>query len=125
MKLNTLTHGFYSRILGLSLGCNRALAGCEMVVVGYGGGGRKARNQAFSRPSSAADASTLIQSEDQAEMARIKVMVDTGKVEWDVVQIEGPDLLRGCAEGLYRPTDPGHGTSLRFRRTGLECGNCP
>lgn len=105
MKSNTLTHGFYPLMLALSLGCSSAQAGSEMVVVGYGGAGQKAQNLAFFQPFSAADGSRLIQSEYNGEMARIKVMVDTAKVDWDVVQIEGPDLLRGCDEGMYEPLD--------------------
>ncbi|MCT7085234.1 ABC transporter substrate-binding protein, partial [Salmonella enterica subsp. enterica serovar Oranienburg] len=73
----------------------------EMVVVAYGGAGQKAQDVALFQPFSKADGSKLIQSEYNGEMARIKVMVDTGNVDWDVVQIEGPDLMRGCEEGMY------------------------
>lgn len=38
-------------------------------------------------------------------MGRIKVMVDTNSVNWDVVQVEGDGLVRGCEEGLFEPLD--------------------
>lgn len=105
MKSNTCKYGFYPLLLSMALGLNSAQAGPDMVVVGYGGAGQKAQDVAFFQPFSVADHSKLIQSEYNGEMARIKVMVDTGSVDWDVVQIEGPDLMRGCDEGLYEHLD--------------------
>jgi len=91
--------------LCLCLGLGSAQAASDMVVVGYGGAGQKAQDVAIFQPFSAQDKSKLIQTEYNGEMARIKVMVDTGNVDWDVVQIEGPDLLRGCDEGMYERLD--------------------
>lgn len=105
MKSNTLKHGFYPLCLALACSMGSAQAAPDMVVVGYGGAGQKAQDAAFFKPFSAADGSPLIQSEYNGEMARIKVMVDTGNVDWDVVQIEGPDLMRGCEEGMYEQLD--------------------
>jgi len=105
MKSNTLKHGFYPLALTLAMGLGSAQAASEMVVVGYGGAGQKAQDVAFFQPFAAVDQSKVIQSEYNGEMARIKVMVDTGNVDWDVVQIEGPDLMRGCEEGMYERLD--------------------
>lgn len=89
----------------LALGLGSAQAAPQMVVVGYGGAGQKAQDVAIFQPFSAQDGSKLIQSEYNSEMARIQVMADTGNVDWDVVQIEGPDLMRGCDEGIYEHLD--------------------
>ncbi|WP_280043739.1 ABC transporter substrate-binding protein [Pseudomonas sp. Hg5Tf] len=89
----------------LAVGLGSAQAAPDMVVVAYGGAGQKAQDAAIFQPFSAQDGSKLIQSEYNGEMARIKVMVDTGNVDWDLVQIEGPDLMRGCDEGMYEPLD--------------------
>ncbi|MFP3515495.1 ABC transporter substrate-binding protein [Pseudomonas sp. SIMBA_077] len=105
MKSNTLKQGFYPVLLTLAMGFGSAQAAPNMVVVGYGGAGQKAQDVAFFQPFSAADGNKLIQSEYNGEMARIKVMVDTGNVDWDVVQIEAPDLMRGCDEGMYERLD--------------------
>ncbi|NBF02918.1 extracellular solute-binding protein [Pseudomonas sp. Fl5BN2] len=109
MKALSLTHGFSSLTLSLALslmlGLDSAQAAPDMVVVAYGGAGQKAQDVALFQPFSKADGSKLIQSEYNGEMARIKVMVDTGNVDWDVVQIEGPDLMRGCDEGMYERLD--------------------
>lgn len=89
----------------LALGLGSAQAAPDMVVVAYGGAGQKAQDAAIFQPFSAQDGSKLIQSEYNGEMARIKVMVDTGNVDWDLVMIEAPDLMRGCEEGMYERLD--------------------
>lgn len=90
MKSNACKYGSYPlfSVLALGLALGSAQAAQEMVVVGYGGAGQKAQDTAFFKPFSARDGSQLMQSEYNGEMARIKVMVDTGSVDWDVVQIE-------------------------------------
>ena len=125
MKSNTLKHGFYPLVLSLAMGLGSAQAASDMVVVGYGGAGQKAQDVAFFQPFAAVDQSKVIQSEYNGEMAKIKVMVDTGNVDWDVVQIEGPDLMRGCEEGMYERLDwtrLGHADQL-IPDAAQECGS--
>ena len=125
MKSNTLKHGFYPLALTLAMGLGNAQAASDMVVVGYGGAGQKAQDVAFFQPFAAVDQSKVIQSEYNGEMAKIKVMVDTGNVDWDVVQIEGPDLMRGCEEGMYERLDwtrLGHVDQL-IPEAAQECGS--
>lgn len=101
MRMHGTKNSFYPLLLATTLVVGSVQAADKMVVVGYGGTGQKAQDVAFFQPFSAADGTPLIQTEYNGEMARIKVMVDTGHVDWDVVQIEGPDLARGCDEGMY------------------------
>ncbi|WP_166366173.1 ABC transporter substrate-binding protein [Pseudomonas akapageensis] len=105
MKANTLKTVFRPLLMCLAIGAAAAQAAPGMVVVSYGGAGQKALDEAFFKPFGVKDGSPLMQSEYNGEMARIKVMVDSGNVDWDVVQIEGPDLLRGCDEGMYEHLD--------------------
>ncbi|SDO86393.1 ABC transporter substrate-binding protein [Pseudomonas jinjuensis] len=92
-------------LLALGLCAGVAQAAESMVVVGYGGAGQKAQEVAFFKPFSASTGVKLVQSEYNGEMAKIKVMADTGHADWDLVQIEGPDLARGCDEGLFERLD--------------------
>jgi hypothetical protein len=108
----------------MAMGLGSAQAASDMVVVGYGGAGQSPGCgvlPAVQRPGQ----SKVIQSEYNGEMARIKVMVDTGNVDWDVVQIEGPDLMRGCDEGMYERLDwtrLGHADQL-IPEAAQECGS--
>jgi len=125
MKANRLKLARYPLLLSLAMAMGSVQAAPDMVVVGYGGAGQKAQDVAFFQPFSALDQSKLIQSEYNGEMARIKVMVDTGNVDWDVVQIEGPDLMRGCEEGMYERLDwtqLGHAAQL-IPEAAQECGS--
>ena len=43
--------------------------------------------------------------EYNGEQAKIKAMVETKNVTWDVVEVESPDVARGCDEGLFETLD--------------------
>jgi len=77
----------------------------EMTVISYGGVSKTVQTEVFYQPFEAAHQVKLIAGEYNGEMGRIKVMVDTNSVSWDVVQVEGDDLVRGCEEGLFEPLD--------------------
>lgn len=97
----------------------------DMVVVGYGGDGQKAQSEAFFKPFEAEDGKPIIQSEYNGEMARIRVMADTGHVDWDLVQIEGPDLVRGCESGMFERLDWQRmgGSERLIEDAAQECGS--
>jgi len=82
-----------------------ALAVENMVIVGFGGAAQKIQNTTIFEPFAKASNVKVVQTEYNGEMARIKVMADTGHADWDVVQVEAPDLERGCAEGLFQKLD--------------------
>ncbi len=88
-------------LLALGLCCGVAQAAENMVVVGYGGAGQKAQEAAFFQPFSKQSGVGVTQTEYNGEMARIKVMADTGHADWDVVQIEDLTLrvaaTRACS----------------------------
>lgn len=100
-----------------------AMAG-EMTVISFGGVSKDVQSEAFYKPFEKATNSKVVAGEYNGEMGRIKVMVDTNSVNWDAVQVEGPELLRGCDEGLFEHLD-----SARFGNpsdfvpgTFSECG---
>ncbi|WBG65145.1 ABC transporter substrate-binding protein [Pseudomonas citronellolis] len=112
-------------LLLLGLGLGSAQAQDSMVVVGYGGAGQKAQDLAFFQPFAKASGARLTQAEYNGEMARIKVMTDTGHADWDVVQIEGPDLARNCDLGMFVPLDWKQlgGADQLVANAAKECGS--
>ena len=74
-----------------------------LTVVSFGGNNRQAQEKAFYQPFTAVSSTSIRADDYNGEMAKIKVMVDTGKTSWDVVEVESPELLRGCSEGLFEP----------------------
>ncbi|AJC66545.1 ABC transporter substrate-binding protein [Dickeya zeae] len=77
----------------------------NLTVISFGGTNKDAQDKAFYKPFQAAGKGTIEAGEYNGEMARIRAMVQTGQVGWDVVEVEGPELLRGCNEGLFEPLD--------------------
>jgi putative spermidine/putrescine transport system substrate-binding protein len=73
----------------------------SLTVVSFGGTNKDAQEKAFYKPFEAAGKGTIDAGEYNGEMARIRAMVQTGQVGWDIVEVEGPELLRGCEEGLF------------------------
>lgn len=76
-----------------------------LTVVSFGGLNKDAQDKAFYKPFSTATKATIEPGEYNGEMARIRAMVETGQVGWDVVEVESPELVRGCDEGLFEPLD--------------------
>nr|WP_196907290.1 ABC transporter substrate-binding protein [Candidatus Symbiopectobacterium sp. 'North America'] len=76
-----------------------------VTVVSFGGLNKDAQDKAFYKPFAVAGKGTIEAGEYNGEIARIRAMVETGKVGWDVVEVEGPELVRGCNEGMFEPLD--------------------
>ncbi|MCY1273501.1 Bacterial extracellular solute-binding protein [compost metagenome] len=90
-----------SMSVALALGCclaNQALA--DLTVVSHGGANKAAQIKAFYEPYSQQTGTRIVASEFNGEMAKVKVMVDTNSVSWDVVEMEMPELARACDEGM-------------------------
>ena len=90
--------------LFLSAITSSVMAG-EMTVISFGGVSKDVQSEAFYKPFEKATGNKVVAGEYNGEMGRIKVMVDTNSVNWDVVQVEAPDLVRGCEEGLFEHLD--------------------
>jgi putative spermidine/putrescine transport system substrate-binding protein len=74
-------------------------------VISFGGTNQKAQAKAFYEPFTKASGIKIIAGEYTGEQARVKAMVEAKNVTWDVVEVESPELARGCEEGLYEKLD--------------------
>lgn len=96
-----------AKILGtllLTAAAGASLAS-EITVVSFGGAGKEVQAEAFYKPYEKATGNRVLAGEYNGEMGRIKVMVDTNSVNWDVVQVGGAELITGCEEGLFEHLD--------------------
>jgi putative spermidine/putrescine transport system substrate-binding protein len=82
-----------------------ALAQQQLTVVNFGGANAAAQKKAYFEPFARSGAAKIVQVEYNGEQAKIKAMVESKKVSWDVVEVEGPDISRGCDEGLFEKLD--------------------
>jgi putative spermidine/putrescine transport system substrate-binding protein len=81
-----------------------ALAQQQITVVNFGGANGNAQKKAFYEPLEK-QGLKIVPVEYNGEQARIKAMVETKRITWDVVEVESPDVARGCDEGLFERLD--------------------
>ncbi len=101
-----------------------ALAQSELTIVNFGGANGAAQKKAYFEPFEKSGAAKVVAVEYNGEQAKIKAMVEAKKVVWDVVEVEGPDLIRGCDEGLFEKLDWSKiGTKSDYQSAAVhECG---
>ena len=92
--------------LALGLACAGQAAAADLTVISFGGANKEAQTKAFYQPWEAAGKGKVIAGEYNGEMAKVKAMVDTNSVSWSLVEVESPELARGCDEGLFEELDP-------------------
>ncbi len=91
--------------VALSIASLALSASADVTVISFGGANQKAQDKAFYEPFASTGAGKVIAGEYNGEQAKIKAMVEAGHVTWDVVEVESPELVRGCEEGLYEKLD--------------------
>lgn len=82
-----------------------AVSAEEMVFASWGGAYQEAIRKAWIEPFSA-EAGVEVIEDTEPEVARIRGMVDTGTVEWDVVTGGGSTLTDGVEYGLFEKITP-------------------
>jgi putative spermidine/putrescine transport system substrate-binding protein len=99
------------------------LAQSTLTVVNFGGANGAAQKKAYFEPFEKTGAKVL-QVEYNGEQAKIKAMVEAKNVTWDVVEVESPDINRGCDEGLFEKMDWSKvGNKADFQKAAVhECG---
>ncbi len=80
-------------------------ASADVTVISFGGASQKAQDKAYYAPFAKASGVKVVPGEYNGEQAKIKAMVEAGNVSWDVVEVESPELVRGCEEGLFEKLD--------------------
>ncbi|MFC3107719.1 ABC transporter substrate-binding protein [Undibacterium arcticum] len=86
----------------LSLGLAQA---AELTVINFGGANGNAQKAAYIEPFQKTTGTKVVVVEYNGELAKVKAMVETGKVSWDVVELESGLLGRACEEGLLEKLD--------------------
>jgi len=81
-----------------------AFAQSQLTVVNFGGANANAQKKAYYEPFEKTG-TKVISVEYNGEQAKVKAMVEAKKVTWDVVELESPDVGRGCDEGLFEKLD--------------------
>lgn len=78
----------------------------ELTVVSWGGAYTKSQIEAYHKPFAAQHGIHINSVDYNGGIAEVKAQVESGKVVWDVVDMEFPDARRACDEGLLEKIDP-------------------
>ncbi|WP_134723911.1 ABC transporter substrate-binding protein [Pseudomonas viridiflava] len=81
-----------------------AMAADSVNFVSWGGSTQDAQKQAWAVPFAKASGITVVQ-DGPTDYGKLKAMVESGNVQWDVVDVEADFALRAAAEGLLEPLD--------------------
>ncbi len=88
----------------LSITSQATMAAESVNFVSWGGSTQDAQKQAWADPFSKASGITVVQ-DGPTDYGKLKAMVESGNVQWDVVDVEADFALRAAAEGLLEPLD--------------------
>ncbi|WP_116424760.1 ABC transporter substrate-binding protein [Pseudomonas citronellolis] len=88
----------------LGLAGSAASAADAISFVSWGGTTQDAQKQAWAEPFSQASGVRVVQ-DGPTDYGKLKAMVESGNVQWDVVDVEADFALRAAAEGLLEPLD--------------------
>src|SRR5512133_2099763 len=107
-----------------ALGALASLAETQITVVNSGGANGDAQKKAYLAPYEKATGNKIVGVAYNGEQAKIKAMVEAKNVTWDVVEVESPDVARGCDEGLFEKLDYSKiGNKADFTPAAIhECG---
>jgi putative spermidine/putrescine transport system substrate-binding protein len=89
----------------VALGGAVGTASADLTVISFGGASQKAQDKAYYAPFAKASGVKIVAGEYNGEQAKVKAMVEAGNVTWDVLEVESPELVRGCEEGLFEKID--------------------
>lgn len=102
-----------------------AAAGAQaLTIANFGGANGKAQEIAFVTPFSRSHKVPARGVEYTGDLTTVRTMVKTGKIEWDVIEVESTDLIIGCEAGLFERLDRASVTNSSFVMPGAiqECG---
>ncbi|ESY64041.1 MULTISPECIES: ABC transporter substrate-binding protein [Mesorhizobium] len=83
----------------------QVLAADQLTIVAWGGAAQAAQRQAFFEPFAAKTGTKITEGEYNGEIAKIRAMVETKNVTWDVVDVITQTALAGCSEGIFETID--------------------
>jgi putative spermidine/putrescine transport system substrate-binding protein len=99
-----------SRLMAVCAGLALLQAGAlpvmakDMVFTSWGGTTQDAQKQAWVEPFQKATG-TVVKLDGPTDYGKLKAMVDSGNVDWDVVDVEGDFAVAAAKQGLLEPLD--------------------
>jgi putative spermidine/putrescine transport system substrate-binding protein len=81
------------------------VAARDLMIVGFGGGFQDNARKHLFQGYEKATGKKVMDDVYNGEMAKLYSMVKSGDVTYDVIMVEGPELVRGCEDGIFEKID--------------------
>jgi putative spermidine/putrescine transport system substrate-binding protein len=101
-----------------------AAAQDALTVVSWGGAYQESQREAFIKPFQKDTGTKITEEEYNDEIAKIRAMVESGNVTWDVVDVDTDTGLAACAEGILETIDWNKLGLDRSKFIGGEINDC-
>ncbi len=95
----------FAAALMVGIGTPKISAARDLTVVSWGGAYQEAQRKAYFDPFMKMTGVKVLDESYNGEMAKIRAMVESNNVTWDVVQVESPELINACEQGLLEIID--------------------
>ena len=86
-------------------GARGAAAEDSITVVSWGGAYQRSQDEAYFKPFEKMAGLKVGTEEYNGEIAKIRAMVESGNVSWDVIDVDTQTALQGCEDGLFLKVD--------------------
>ncbi len=77
----------------------------DLTMVSWGGAYQKSQDEAFVKPFEAKFGAKITEEEYNGEVSKIRAMVQSGTVSWDVVDVDSATVRQACDEGILEQID--------------------
>jgi len=77
----------------------------DFTMVSWGGAYQKSQEEAFVKPYMAKFGAKVTEEEYNGEVSKIRAMVQSGTVSWDVVDVDSATVRQACDEGILETID--------------------
>jgi putative spermidine/putrescine transport system substrate-binding protein len=104
-------------------GAPQADAADDLTIVSWGGAYQESQRKAFFEPF-IAEGNKITEEEYNGEIAKIRAMVESKSVTWDVLDVDTQTALAACAEGILETIDWGKLGLDRSKFIGAEQQDC-
>ena len=96
---------FFVATLITGIGLPKISDARDLTIVSWGGAYQEAQRKAYFDPFMKKTGKKVLDESYNGEMAKIRAMVESNNVTWDVVQVESPELINACEQGLLEIID--------------------
>ncbi|MBL8709377.1 MAG: ABC transporter substrate-binding protein [Rhodospirillaceae bacterium] len=105
MKQHLMTKGLVAAVVAAGVFASVAYAADGITVVSWGGAYQESQRKTIFEPYAAKTGVAVKEEEYTGEVAKIRAMVESGTVSWDVISVDTPTALQGCDEGVLEVLD--------------------